>query len=83
MTKTMLKNKNKLREEIMGGLVIGLVYGLVYGLTITFITNLIGLIILNPEASLFNLLISGLTVLFIEIIGWIIVKKLKQQEEKQ
>ena len=57
------------------GLVYGLVAGLVAGLVVIFTTQLIALITSNPEFIMFDLIVSGLLILVIQIVGWIVVWK--------
>ena len=66
---------------LMGGLIVGIIGGLTYGLMITFITNLIALLNSNPELVMFDLVVSGLLILGIQVIGWIVVYRMRATEK--
>ena len=69
-----------LSSGLSSGLIGGLIWGLTCGLTITFTTQLIALITSNPNFVMFDLIISGIIILVIEIIGWYYFYKLKGKE---
>jgi len=73
--------KDGLIIGLIGGLIIGLIIGLIYGLTITFTTQLIALLTSNPEFVMFDLVVSLVLIIVVEVIGWIIVKKLKEAKK--
>ena len=68
--------KNKIKEEIKDGLIVGLIGGL----TITFTTQLIALISQNPEFVMNDLISSGLLIIIIQSIGWLIIKNLAHKK---
>lgn len=66
-----MKMKEKTKEEIKVGLTFGLITWLIAGPMITFITQLIGLITSNPEFVMFDMILSGLLIVVIQIAGWV------------
>lgn len=81
-----MKPKNESKQEIKDGLIYGLIYGLIfglifgliYGLTITFTTQLIALITQHSEFVMNDLISSGLLLIVIQVIGWLILKKMQK-----
>ena len=55
------------------GLIIGLIGGLIVGLALIFTTQLIALITSNPKFIMFDFIVSGILIIFIEIVGCFIV----------
>jgi len=64
---------------VSGVLLVGLSGGYSFGLAITFATNLIALLLDNPDFVMFDLVSSGIALLIIQVVGWTIVWRLRNE----